>query len=84
MVGLEHTTDVVHGGATLTQFAVPDTGVYDVHGFAARETPAGEAALEQILRFLNTSWAGDTEMAFPQTCLDTELGNCDFSNAWEE
>ena len=28
---------------------MPDSGVYDVHGFAARDTPAGVAAFEQII-----------------------------------
>jgi hypothetical protein len=66
ILGLEHTTDAVTSGAAITQFRVPVTGQYDVHGFAARDTPAGDAALQQILELLTSAWAGSPEMSHPQ------------------
>lgn len=72
------------GGAAIEQFRVPDTGQYDVHGFAARETPAGEAAREQMLGFLLSAWAGAPEMSHPSGCSEvTPDGSCDFSGMWE-
>ena len=81
---LEQTSDVVTEGATLEQFRVPEgLGVYQHHGFAARSTPAGEAALEQILEFLEHAWEGDTPMSRPDICLEQGIdGTCDFSEAW--
>lgn len=83
VLGLESTDQVVTNGATLTQFWVPDTGQYQVHGFAAGNTPAGEAARDQILQFLTTSWAGAPEMEFPEGCAVTADGSCDFRGMWE-
>jgi hypothetical protein len=83
VLGLDHTDTVVTDGATLTQFWVPDTGQYDVHGFAARNTEAGEAARGQIMQFLRTSWVGATEMEFPEGCAVTPDGSCDFRGMWE-
>mgnify|MGYP002631110427 CR=1 FL=1 len=82
---LEQTDGVVFEGATLEQFRVPDgLGVYQHHGFAARSTPAGDAALEQILEFLDKAWEGETPMSRPDICLEQGLnGTCDFSEAWE-
>lgn len=77
--GLESTDQVVQSGATLEQFWVSDTGPYDVHGFAARNTIAGDAALEQILLFTQDAWEGSTPMAHPQLCeTDGVDGTCDF------
>lgn len=83
ILGLEHAEGTVTDGATITQFAVPDTGHYDVHGFAARDTPAGEAARAQILAFLQSAWAGAPEMAFPAGCSETPGGDCDYRGMWE-
>lgn len=83
VLGLESTDAVVTDGATLTQFWVPPTGQYDVHGFAARDTAAGHAARDQILQFLTTSWAGSPEMQFPAGCAVTADGSCDFRGMWE-
>lgn len=81
--GLETTTGAVTAGASLTQYRVPDTGQYDVHGFAARDTPAGEAAREQILEFLTTAWDGAPQMTLPDGCAEvTANGDCDFSGMW--
>ena len=75
----------LHSGASLTQFRVPDAGPYDIHGFAARQTPAGAAALGQIITYLDTAWNEDQPvMAFPEGCSVTPKGDCDFSEAWDE
>lgn len=81
--GLEHAPGAVTDGAALTQFRVPDTGPYDVHGFAARNTPAGDAALGQITRFLLSAWEGSPRMEHPVGCSVTADGSCDFSGMWE-
>lgn len=79
IVGLESTDQVVQSGATLEQFWVADTGPYDVHGFAARNTIAGDAALEQILVFAQDAWEGSTPMAHPQLCITDGVDEtCDF------
>lgn len=84
ITNLPHTSGAVTDGAGLSQYHVPDTGQYDVHGFAARNTPAGDAAREQILHFLTTAWAGEPEMVHPTLCTTvTPTGNCDFTGMWE-
>ena len=83
--GLEQVDGPVTTGAALEQFRVPDTGVYDVHGFAARNTIAGEAALEQILVFLGEAWEGQTPMEHPSICTEYgKDGSCDFTENWVE
>jgi hypothetical protein len=83
--GLRAAPALVTAGAALEQYRVPDTGQYDVHGFAARDTLAGAAAREQILEFLQSSWAGHPEMSHPDGCAGvTADGSCDFSGMWEE
>ncbi len=78
--------DEVTSGAGLTQYRVPDSGVYDVHGFAARDTPAGAAAFEQIVEFALSVWEDDSpRITFPDGCADvTPAGDCDFSDVWTE
>ena len=73
--------DEVRGGVGITQYRVANTGVYDVHGFAARSTPAGEAAMEQIFAFLRSGWdEGVPVISFPEGCSGvTAAGDCDFS-----
>ena len=80
IVGLVE-VDEVQGGVGLTQYRVPDTGVYDVHGFAARSTLAGDAAMEQIFAFIRSGWdEGSPRVVFPRGCADvTPEGDCDFS-----
>jgi hypothetical protein len=80
--GLSIVDGPVSEGAALTQFRVPNTGQYDVHGFAARNTPAGDAAIGQITRFLSSAWAGSPELAHPEGCAVTPDGSCDFSGMW--
>jgi hypothetical protein len=82
--GLDAVDGPVTSGAAMTQFHVPDTGQYDVHGFAAKETPAGDAAREQILEFLVSAWAGSPVMQHPGGCVEaTDDGTCDFMGMWE-
>lgn len=78
--------DTVTEGAGITQFRVPASGVYDIHGFAARDTPAGEAAFEQIVEFAMSVWEdGSPLITFPEGCAEvTPAGDCDFSEVWEE
>jgi hypothetical protein len=85
IAGLQTSDVPVTHGAALEQYKVPDTGAYDVHGFAARDTPAGEAARQQIKAFLDSAWAGAPVMAHPSGCADvTPDGSCDFSSMWSE
>lgn len=80
--GLPSVDGTVSSGAALEQFRVPDTGVYDVHGFAARDTIAADAAMEQILTFLESAWEGETPMVHPTLCWDEgKDGTCDFTEA---
>ncbi|RME24150.1 MAG: hypothetical protein D6798_11880 [Deltaproteobacteria bacterium] len=78
--------DEVRTGAGLTQYRVPATGAYDVHGFAARDTPAGAAAFEQIVEFALSVWEDeDPRITFPDGCAEvTPSGDCDFSTVWTE
>ncbi len=78
IVGLESTSGPVTSGAALEQFRVPDTGQYDVHGFAALDTPAAEAAMDQILGLLTSAWAGSPVMEHAEAC----DGPCDYSGQW--
>jgi hypothetical protein len=71
--------DAAIGRSGLMQFKVAGPGPLDFHGFAARATPAGAAAREQIMSFLKSSVAGSPKIETPQGCLGTPLGNCDFS-----
>lgn len=85
LYGAETTTDTVQTGAALEQFWVADTGPYDVHGFAARNTIAGDAALEQILLFAQDAWEGQTPMSHPSICTDQGAdGTCDFRELTED
>lgn len=76
ILGVETAPEVVEGSG-ITQFRTPETDDLDVHGFANRDTDAGAAARAQILRFLETAWAGESVIAPPEIC--PEAG-CDFSN----
>ncbi|MCB9780809.1 MAG: hypothetical protein H6742_19730 [Alphaproteobacteria bacterium] len=83
--GLE-AADQVTSGAAFTQYRVPNTGVYDVHGFAARETEAGAAAFEQMVEFVQSVWDdGSPLITFPDACADvTPNGDCDFTEVMVE
>lgn len=58
----------------LTQFRAPPGDSFAVHGFAARDTPAGDAAREQIFAFVRSVRAGAPVIAPPASC----PGGCDF------
>jgi hypothetical protein len=76
IVGLETGTEAVERTA-LTQYKVPPGGdALDIHGFAARSGPAGDAAREQITSFIKSAWAGQAKITVPAGC---PSGNCDFS-----
>lgn len=68
------------GRSAITQFKVPQGSVFEVHGFAARNTPAGRAARDQIFGFLQSSLAGTSRIDFPQGCVESgREQTCDFS-----
>ena len=79
--GLSHTDGPVTDGMVLEQFRVPDTGVYDVHGFADRDTEAGRAARDQIFGFLMGALDGAPVIAHPERCDATADGSCDWGDA---
>lgn len=79
LVGLD-LADEALGRAGVTQYRVPDDGAFDVHGFAARDTPAGRAAREQLIDFATSVWAGAPRIGVPSGCRDnTPPMSCDFS-----
>lgn len=69
------TADEVDGASGFTQFAVSDTGAYDIHGFAAADTPAGRAARGQIEAFVRSVRDGAPVIRAPEGC---PKGSCDF------
>lgn len=80
---LEHAATVSDASA-LEQFEVPasesDLGI---HGFAARDTPAGDAAMKQIFEFFQSALAGKPVIAHASECeADNADGSCDYSAAW--
>lgn len=60
--------DHATGTSGMTQYRVGDTGYFDVHGFAARNTDAGHAAFAQITAFLDSAWAGTPTITVPSGC----------------
>ncbi|MEZ4223287.1 MAG: hypothetical protein R3B13_20245 [Polyangiaceae bacterium] len=78
IAGLEQ-VDEAKGRNGITQFKVSDTDALDIHGFAARNTPAGAAAREQIATFLDTALQGAPRIVVPSGCAATPKGDCDFS-----
>lgn len=74
--GLETGTEAIERTA-LTQYKVPAGGdALDIHGFAARSGPAGDAARAQITAFIKSAWAGQAKITVPAGCPG---GSCDFS-----
>jgi hypothetical protein len=71
--GVEPADEVIEGSG-ITQFRAPPGGMFEVHGFAARDTPAGEAARAQIFEFLTSALAGESHIVPPPSCPD----GCDF------
>lgn len=75
ITGLETGMEAVERTA-LTQYRVPVGGDgLDIHGFAARSGPAGDAAREQITSFIKSAWAGQAKITIPSGCPG---GSCDF------
>lgn len=66
--------DKVEGASGLTQYWV-EGSIFEVHGFAAEDTPAAAAASEQILEFIESSWAGAPLITVPSGC---PSDGCDF------
>lgn len=69
--------EVADKHTAITQYRVPDTDELDIHGFAARNTPAGDAAREQILSFVKSVLDGQPKITLPSGC---KGGSCDFSS----
>jgi hypothetical protein len=69
------------GASAITQFdtgydPADDDNIYRIHGFAARGGPAGDAAREQILSFVQSVWEGEPRITVPTLCPE---GRCAFS-----
>lgn len=73
--GVEPIDEVIEGSA-ITQYRTSEEGVFEVHGFGARDSPAGEAAREQIFEFLESAWSGRARIRVPSLCRE---GSCDFA-----
>lgn len=71
------TADVAINQSALTQFKVSGTSALDVHGFGSRNNAAGEAARDQISKFISSVLVGQPRIEVPAGCL---LGSCDFSS----
>ncbi|MEZ4440122.1 MAG: hypothetical protein R3B72_13580 [Polyangiaceae bacterium] len=71
------TTSTAVETTAITQFHVPEEDELAIHGFADRDTPAGEAARSQIRHFLTSTWAGEAEIVVPEGCSG---GSCDFTD----
>jgi len=73
--GIELADEVIDGSA-ITQFWAPDGDMFEVHGFAARDSMAGIAAREQILEFVTTGlFEGRSRIVAPSSC---PASGCDF------
>ena len=75
IVGIAPAEEVIEGSG-ITQFRTTGS-VYDIHGFAATDAPAGVAAREQILEFIGTAYAGSSRIAPPPSC---PTSGCDFAS----
>jgi len=74
----------IHAGMALEEFEVPasesDLGK---HGFAARDTPAGAAAMGQIFDFFSSALEGAPEIHHATACTaDNADETCDYSGSW--
>jgi hypothetical protein len=73
--GIPQATQVA-GASAITQYEVTSSDPYDIHGFAAQDTPAGTAARAQIQAFVTSVWNGAPLITVPAGC---PAGNCNFS-----
>jgi hypothetical protein len=78
--------EVAEGRTALSQYRVPFTGDYDIHGFANCKNPGGDAARAQIQAFFESVWAGKPRIVYPtKSCLDAKVpGICDYDGAWSK
>jgi hypothetical protein len=77
--GLER-APFAEGRSALTEFVTNETGTSEVHGFAARDAPAGVAARAQFEAFIRSLWAGAPRIDIPEACMPLpEPGICDFA-----
>lgn len=60
----------------LTQYHVPGDDPLEVHGFADRDGPGGDAAREQILTFVQSAFASEARVEIPSGCAAM---SCDFT-----
>ena len=70
--------EVADAHTAITQYRVPDKDELDIHGFAARDTPAGNAARDQILSFLKSVYEKQPKITVPPGCAG---GSCDFTSS---
>ena len=79
VVGLTSASEAI-GRTALTEFVTHETENAQIHGFAARDAPAGLAARAQIEAFIATLWAGAPRITIPDACESLPVpGLCDFS-----
>ncbi len=79
IAGLELATEAV-GRSALTEFVTNEIDNSHIHGFAARDAPAGLAARAQFEAFIPTLWAGAPRITIPDACEALAVpGICDFS-----
>jgi hypothetical protein len=78
--------DVAEARTGMSQFRVPFTGDYDIHGFANCTNRGGEAARQQIQAFFESVWAGAPRVTYPSaSCQDSRTpGTCDFDGMWTD
>jgi len=76
IAGVDRADEVIDASG-ITQFQAPEGGGrFDVHGFAARDNPAGVAAREQIFRFVESGlFDGRSVIEPPPSC---PADGCDF------
>lgn len=74
--GIPQATQVVGAASAITQYKVISSDPLLIHGFAAQNTPAGDAARSQIAAFVQSIYAGSPTITVPAGCTG---GSCDFS-----
>ncbi len=82
VVGVVPATSATTMQTTFTQYRVPAsvTGNYQIHGFAAGSSIAGQAARQQIEEFLLSVQGGAGRITLPTLCVsNTPANSCDFS-----
>lgn len=72
---------VVQGQSGFQEFRTHETSNSAIHGFTARDSPAGIAARAQVEHFIRSLWAGAPEIRIPVACdALPQPGVCDFSH----